>query len=104
MKNAGMNITVHSNQELGITAIPGTDGLLGQAPLWYYILKESEFAPIGGLHLGPVGGRIVAEVFIGILQETAGNYLHDQPDWKPTLSSARSGTFTLTDLLTFANA
>jgi hypothetical protein len=35
MKNAGLNIVVHSNQALGITAIPGTDGLHGQAPLWY---------------------------------------------------------------------
>jgi len=43
-------------------------------------------------------------VFIGILQETAGNYLHGQPGWKPTLQAAHAGTFTLTDLLTFANA
>jgi hypothetical protein len=104
MKNAGLNIVVHSNQELGITAIPGTDGLHVQAPLWYSILKESEFAPIGGRHLGPVGDRIVAEVFIGILQETAGSYLHDQPGWKPTLPAAHAGTFTVTDLPTFAKA
>jgi hypothetical protein len=46
----------------------------------------------------------VAEVFVGILQETAGNYLHDQPNWQPTLPAAHAGTFTLADLLTFAKA
>ena len=35
----------------------------GRAPLWYYILKEAEVD--GGERLGPVGGRIVAEVCSG---------------------------------------
>ena len=35
-------------------------------PLWYYVLKEAEVME-GGLHLGPVGGRIVGEVIIGLL-------------------------------------
>ena len=43
-------------------------------PLWYYILKEAEL--IGdGLQLGPVGGRIVGEVFIGLLQLDPNSYL-----------------------------
>lgn len=36
-------------------------------PLCYYILNESELKT-GGEHLGPVGGRIVAKVLIGLLQ------------------------------------
>ena len=36
-------------------------------PLWYYVLKEAELLA-DGLHLGPVGGRIVAEVIIGLSQ------------------------------------
>jgi hypothetical protein len=36
-------------------------------PLWYYIMKEAELME-DGLRLGPVGGRIVGEVFIGLLK------------------------------------
>ncbi len=69
-------------------------------PLWYYVLKEAElFAD--GLRLGPVGGRIVAEVFIGLLQTDPGSYLSVRPRWRPTLPS-RDGTFRMTDFLTFA--
>ena len=54
-----------------------------------------------GLQLGPVGGRIVAEVLIGLLQTDEGSYLATQPRWRPTLP-AKSGTFRMTDFLTFA--
>src|SRR5206468_9305234 len=37
-----------------------------ETPLWYYILKEAEIM-CNGRKLGPVGGRIVAEVFVGLL-------------------------------------
>lgn len=33
--------------------------------------------------LGPVGGRIVAEVFLGLLFADPGSYLSTRPDWKP---------------------
>ena len=51
---------------------PGVNGefrqhLEEQTPLWYYILKEAE-EQCYGQRLGDVGGRIVAEVFIGLLQ------------------------------------
>src|SRR5690349_17391515 len=36
-------------------------------PLWYYALAEAK-ALAGGLHLGPVGGRIVTETLIGLLR------------------------------------
>ena len=35
-------------------------------PLWFYILREAELTQ-DGLQLGAVGGRIVGEVFIGLL-------------------------------------
>ena len=69
-------------------------------PLWYYVLKEAELVA-DGLHLGPVGGRIVAEVFIGLLQTDPGSYLATNPRWRPTLPS-KSGSFHMTDFLTFA--
>jgi hypothetical protein len=75
-------------------------GFERSTPLWYYVLKEAEVVA-DGLHLGPVGGRIVAEVFIGLLQSDPGSYLATQPRWQPTLPS-RDGTFRMTDFLTFA--
>ncbi len=37
-----------------------------------------------GRTLGPVGGRIVAEVLVGLLQKDVNSYLYLQPTWKPT--------------------
>ncbi len=92
---------VYSNADLGIDNIAG---LQDQAPLWFYILKESEFKPTNGLRLGPVGSRIVAEVIVGLLADLPGNYLHDEPGFKPTLPSATPGQFNILDLLSFASA
>jgi hypothetical protein len=72
-------------------------------PLFYYILKEAELRE-DGLRLGPVGGRIVAEVFIGLFQLDPDSYLSVQPDWLPTLPT-EGGTpesFRMIDFLTFA--
>ena len=41
-------------------------GLGGETPLWFYILKEAEVLHDGD-QLGPVGGRIVGEVLVGII-------------------------------------
>jgi len=70
-------------------------------PLWFYILKEAEVME-NGLRLGPVGGRIVGEVFIGLLKADQTSYLAVQPNWTPVLPSATPGEFHMTDLLTFA--
>lgn len=74
--------------------------LAASTPLWLYVLREAGvFAD--GLHLGPVGGRIVAEVFVGLLQMDPGSYLSANPNWQPTLPN-RTGQFTMADMLTFA--
>ncbi|ULA64564.1 MAG: Myeloperoxidase, thyroid peroxidase, cyclooxygenase catalytic domain [Nitrospira sp.] len=70
-------------------------------PLWLYILKEAELME-DGLRLGSVGGRIVGEVFIGLLKADETAYLSSRPRWTPWLPSATSGDFRMTDLLTFA--
>jgi len=74
--------------------------LAGRAPLWFYILKEAELRAESA-HLGPVGGRIVAEVLIGLLAGDPLSYLGVQPNWKPTLP-ARGEGFTLSDLINVA--
>jgi hypothetical protein len=74
----------------------------GEAPLWFYILKEAEI--VGrGRQLGPVGGRVVAEVLVGLLQHDLNSYLYLQPEWKPAppVAPAR-GQFTMADLLKYA--
>ena len=67
-------------------------------PLWFYVLKEAEHRG-GGDRLGPVGGRIVAEVLIGLLRADPASYLSLAPDWQPDLPAAGPG-FGLADLLT----
>ncbi len=75
-------------------------GLATSTPLWFYILREADVIA-DGLHLGPVGGRIVAEVFIALLQNDPTSYLNAERAWRPTLES-KTGEFTMSDLLTVA--
>jgi len=53
-----------------------------------------------GAHLGPVGGRIVAEVIIGLIRGDGQSYLRQDPDWQPTYG--QDGSFTTVDLLNTA--
>ena len=79
-------------------------GLEASTPLFHYVLKEAELVE-DGLRLGPVGGRIVAEVILGLLQLDPDSYLNARPRWKPTLPTRNgvvSGEFRMVDLLTFA--
>jgi hypothetical protein len=75
-----------------------------QTPMFFYILREAELFS-KGRRLGPVAGRIVAEVFIGLLQGDPFSYLRVQPSWRPKageFGAPRDGEFTLPDLLRFA--
>jgi hypothetical protein len=72
----------------------------GPAPLWYYVLREAELRA-EGRHLGPVGGRIVAEVFLGLLAADPSSYLAGDPGWRPFLPSATPDDFTMPDLIKF---
>jgi hypothetical protein len=69
-------------------------------PLWFYILREADVMG-DGAHLGPVGGRIVAEVFIGLLQADPNSYVNQDPPFSPSLGHT-PGVFAVTDFLTFA--
>jgi Animal haem peroxidase len=69
-------------------------------PLWLYVLREAQLVT-GGRYLGPVGGRLVAEVLIGPLEADPTSYLAQQPHWHPTLG-ASSGAYTMANFLTFA--
>src|SRR2546430_2969 len=73
-------------------------------PLFFYVLKEAEVLS-QGRKLGPVGGRIVAEVLIGLLSADPASYLAIQPTWRPKageFGAPRDSEFTVADLLRFA--
>ena len=72
------------------------DYFVASTPLWFYVLKEAEIGG-QGLRLGPVGSRLVAEVFVGLLESDPDSYLNEQPDFVPTLG-ATSGQFRMIDL------
>jgi hypothetical protein len=75
-------------------------GLAHRTPLWFYILREA-LVTTGGERLGPVGGRIVAEVIIGLILGDRNSYLTQDPDWTPTYGA--DDAFGITDLLRSAN-
>ena len=73
-------------------------------PLFFYLLREADVMA-DGLHLGPIGGRMVAEVFLGLLEADPTSYLNVADNWRPTLPqrNGRAGDgFTMADLLTIA--
>ena len=83
----------HISREMGIPPLNNDDlaelepispSFVDSTPLLYYILKEAELKE-DGLRLGPTGARIVAEVFVGLLQLDPNSYFNVQPSWVPTL-------------------
>jgi hypothetical protein len=88
---------------LGVEPLDGADvglaphGWEGETPLWFYVLRES-LARAGGDHLGPVGGRIVADVIVAIVDQDPESYRANDPGWRPTLGEA-GATFTIGDLI-----
>jgi len=95
-------------------AIAKAHGLHIETPLWYYILKEAEClgrrsgscAADGGLHLGPVGSRIVAETLFGLVDADPHSFRSQAPNWRPgkMIPAAHPDRFTMVDLLRFMGA
>ena len=85
----------------------------GNAPLWAYILSEAQVTswrrPHPGLamndipiKLGPLGGRLVAEVFASLLRRDPTSYLSAKPTFTPIPGFAPNGTFGLAELINVA--
>jgi hypothetical protein len=81
----------------------------GNCPLWTYVLAETEQVmvqvktkqgdkSIKTRRLGPVGGRIVAETFIGLLLADSTSYFCMNPIWKPSKANAQ-GRFGLREFI-----
>ena len=87
----------------------------GNCPLWTYILAESALPanwmdvtiPVAGggtrstPQLGPVGGRIVAEVFLGMAFGDGLSYLSLDPLWAPRPGWVAKPDFALRDLVAY---
>jgi hypothetical protein len=102
-----MRVRGLSKEELRVDDLPpkARRELLSAPPLWYYILCEAESRlGKGGHHLGPVGGRIVAEVLGGLLEADPSSYVHSDPRWTPELPRAARDDFTMPDLVRFTLA
>ncbi len=67
-----------SAEQVGIAST----GWHGETPLWYYILREAD-ACTGGHRLGPVGGRIVTDVLIGLIDADPASFRRVDPQWRP---------------------
>ena len=93
-----MGIPPLDDNELGAAAV--SPAFVGDAPLWFYVLKEAELT--GGNGLGAVGGRVVAEVLLGLLKGDPLSFINVEPNWIPTL--AGSDQFTMPDLIRFVNS
>jgi hypothetical protein len=89
---AAVGVTPLTKQQLGFD---------GPAPLWFYVLREAEVQH-DGMRLGDTGGRIVAEVLLGLLDQDPLSYLSVEPTWTPELPSKKNNEFTMADLLEFA--
>jgi hypothetical protein len=73
-------------------------GWEAETPLWYYVLREADVRQDGDC-LGEVGGRIVAEVLVGIVDADPESYRAVDRSWRPTLPAGTDGRYGITDLI-----
>jgi Animal haem peroxidase len=89
-----LGVPVLTAEQVGLAERGWTE----DTPLWFYILKEAN-ALGNGDQLGPVGGRIVGEVLVGIIDADPESFRSLDPNWAPTLPARRAGAFGLADIL-----
>jgi hypothetical protein len=93
-----------------IASLPQLAPFKGKCPLWTYVLAEAfrnpatvtipvtENKKVKTPQLGPVGGRIVAEVFLGLMFGDNDSMFNLDPSWTPTIVGP---TFALKDLVKY---
>ena len=88
------------------------EGFVGKAPLWAYILSEAQVTSWDAssdpdkdkvpVRLGPVGGRLVAEVFASLLRGDPTSYLNADTKFVPIKSFSHGREFGLAELINVA--
>jgi hypothetical protein len=96
-----------------LSELPQLSAFFGKCPLWTYILAEAakhqtlvDIPVTPGMKIttpqvGPVGGRIVAEVFLGMLFGDNDSFLSAEPNWTPTIRG-KGTAFALRDIVAYA--
>ncbi len=98
------------NADVTVTELTSTEILSGGAPLaiqsntplWYYVLKEAELQH-NGKHLGDVGGTIVAETIIGLLNADPLSVVNRTDDWPIKLGNPDNNDVTMIDIINFVD-
>ncbi len=81
MEHTGLNFAPITSEEIAAgphEEILRRHGFHENTPLWYYILREAKITHDGN-KLGPVGSRIMAEVFVGLIQNSPTSLLTESP-------------------------
>jgi hypothetical protein len=89
-----LGVRVLTEDEVGLRAA----GWQLETPLWLYVLREADVIGDGDV-LGPVGGRIVGEVILGLIDADPESMRSVDRLWRPTLPARHPGEFQLTDVL-----
>jgi hypothetical protein len=89
-----LGVAALSPEQVGLAE----QGWIGEAPLWFYVLREADVLHDGD-RLGPVGGRIVGETLVGLIDADPESFRSVDPGWMPTLPARRAGAFGLADIL-----
>ena len=90
-----------------------SDEFTGRTPLWTYVLAEAwstswaAAAPGANqdeipIRLGPVGGRLVGEVFAAMLIGDPSSYLNENPTFTPHHAFTTDGVFGIAELINAA--
>lgn len=95
MQNAGLEFTPITDSEISNgphQSVLEKHGFHQHTPLWYYILKEAKVKHDGN-KLGPVGSRLLAEVFVGLIANSK----------KGSLFEARPLQYSMPELLAYVD-
>jgi hypothetical protein len=79
------------------------EAVLQAPPLWFYLLREATQPKPKGRWLGPIAGRIVAEVLVGLLEADPSSYLRQRPAWVPELDGDGPDDFAMLDLFRYTH-
>ena len=83
-----------TREQVGLTE----HGWDAETPLWYYVLREADVQQQGD-RLGQVGGRIVGEVLVGIIDADPESYRTVDHGWRPTLPAVTPDRYGVADLI-----
>lgn len=101
LQNLGVQVSQLSVNQILQGGAPSAIAL--NTPLWFYVLREAEIQSEGA-HLGQVGGTIVAETIIGLLESDPDSLLNRTTEWPFKIGKTDSDIVTMVELINFVDA